>query len=377
MKALAHAREEACISDHNFIGTEQILLGLIAEYDGIAAQVLRSAGVNLKNARVEVQKIIGPGSDTVVLEKPPFTPSAKRTFELSLTESEKSGHSMVDTEHILLALICEGQGVASRILGNLGVELATIRPGVHKLHQALDAIMPDLYDQLIELLSKSQDDAAVKDLIARLPEEPQIKQHGKIPGKDIVFPWLGFGIKMLDSEKRKIVWAIDFSAYFTEKLFNGVRMGDLRSEVKEKFLSEAVSRHVGAHFIGERYQIPPFVLLCGFYRGFDANERLRGLAVSKTTQIQMRDLGALFRPRDRATVEGAGDQVNQNVSCLIISAQLNGYAVLVNGELDGFLHTKRKYPIDQNVEATVMCYGKNNRLLLTDKVAGGRDIAEA
>jgi ATP-dependent Clp protease ATP-binding subunit ClpC len=114
------------------VGTEQILLGLIGEGTGVAAKVLKSMGVNLKDARVEVEKIIGRGSGFVAVEIP-FTPRAKRVLELSLEEARQLGHNYIGTEHLLLGLIREGEGVAARVLENLGVDLAKVRTQVIRM----------------------------------------------------------------------------------------------------------------------------------------------------------------------------------------------------------------------------------------------------
>ena len=132
IKVIMLAQEEARRLGHNFVGTEQILLGLIGENTGIAAKTLKSMGVNLKDARVEVEKIIGRGSGFVAVEIP-FTPRAKRVLELSWDEARQLGHSYIGTEHLLLGLIREGEGVAARVLENLGVDLTKVRSHVIRL----------------------------------------------------------------------------------------------------------------------------------------------------------------------------------------------------------------------------------------------------
>ena len=132
IKVIMLAQEEARRLGHNFVGTEQILLGLIGEGTGVAAKVLKSMGVNLKDARVEVEKIIGRGSGFVAVEIP-FTPRAKRVLELSLEEARQLGHNYIGTEHLLLGLIREGEGVAARVLENLGVDLAKVRTKVIRM----------------------------------------------------------------------------------------------------------------------------------------------------------------------------------------------------------------------------------------------------
>ncbi|MGK7946007.1 MAG: ATP-dependent Clp protease ATP-binding subunit [Microcystaceae cyanobacterium] len=132
IKVIMLAQEEARRLGHNFVGTEQILLGLIGEGTGVAAKVLKSMGVNLKDARIEVEKIIGRGSGFVAVEIP-FTPRAKRVLELSLEEARQLGHNYIGTEHLLLGLIREGEGVAARVLENLGVDLSKVRTSVIRM----------------------------------------------------------------------------------------------------------------------------------------------------------------------------------------------------------------------------------------------------
>nr|QCI08456.1 Clp protease ATP binding subunit [Spermothamnion repens] len=129
IKVIMLAQEEARRLGHNFVGTEQILLGLIGEGTGIAAQVLKSMNVNLKDARIEVEKIIGRGSGFVAVEIP-FTPRAKRVLELSLEEARQLGHNYIGTEHLLMGLVREGEGVAARVLENLTVNVSSIRAEV-------------------------------------------------------------------------------------------------------------------------------------------------------------------------------------------------------------------------------------------------------
>ena len=115
IKVIMLAQEEARRLGHNFAGTEQVLLGLIGEGTGVAAKTLKSMGVTLKDARAEVEKIIGRGSGFVAVEIP-FTPRAKRVLELSWDEARQLGHNYIGTEHLLLGLIREGEGVAARVL---------------------------------------------------------------------------------------------------------------------------------------------------------------------------------------------------------------------------------------------------------------------
>jgi ATP-dependent Clp protease ATP-binding subunit ClpC len=114
------AQEESRRLGHNFLGSEQILLGLIGVGTGIAVEVLKSSGANsLKDVRAEVETLIGRGSGLVANETP-FTPKAEQIIKQSLEESRQLGHNLVDTEHLLLGVIQQGDGVAMRVLENLG-----------------------------------------------------------------------------------------------------------------------------------------------------------------------------------------------------------------------------------------------------------------
>ncbi|KAL7099429.1 hypothetical protein ACP275_09G084000 [Erythranthe tilingii] len=132
IKVIMLAQEEARRLGHNFVGTEQILLGLIGEGSGIAAKVIKSMGINLKDARIEVEKIIGRGSGFVAVEIP-FTPRAKRVLELALEEARQLGHNYIGSEHVLLGLLREGEGVAARVLENLGADPNNIRTQVIRM----------------------------------------------------------------------------------------------------------------------------------------------------------------------------------------------------------------------------------------------------
>ncbi|MBW4446061.1 MAG: ATP-dependent Clp protease ATP-binding subunit [Spirirestis rafaelensis WJT71-NPBG6] len=129
IRVIMLAQEEARRLGHNFVGTEQILLGLMGEGTGVAAKVLTELGVTLKDARREVEKIIGRGTGFVPPEIP-FTPKVKSLFEQSFKEARSLGHNYINTEHLLLGLTEAGEGVAAKVLQNLGVELQTIRSAV-------------------------------------------------------------------------------------------------------------------------------------------------------------------------------------------------------------------------------------------------------
>ena len=126
------AQEEARLLNHNYIGTEHILLGLIHEGEGVAAKALESLGISLEAVRAQVEEIIGHGGSTPSGHIP-FTPRAKKVLELSLREALQLGHNYIGTEHILLGLIREGEGVAAQVLVKLGADLSRVRQQVIQL----------------------------------------------------------------------------------------------------------------------------------------------------------------------------------------------------------------------------------------------------
>jgi hypothetical protein len=144
------AQEEARLLNHNYIGTEHILLGLIHEGDGVAARTLESLGISLEAVRAQVEEIIGRGG-SAPSGHIPFTPRAKKVLELSLREALQLGHNYIGTEHILLGLIREGEGVAAQVLVKLGADLSGVRRRV------------------IEILSGVGGSVSVQDMPAHFP----------------------------------------------------------------------------------------------------------------------------------------------------------------------------------------------------------------
>src|SRR3989441_7561312 len=120
------AQEEARMLDHNYIGTEHLLLGLVHEGTGIASTALESLGISLRDVRARVEAIIGRGGGGPHGQIP-FTPRAKKVLELSLREALQLGHDFIGTEHILLGLIREGEGVGAQVLVALGADLERVR----------------------------------------------------------------------------------------------------------------------------------------------------------------------------------------------------------------------------------------------------------
>src|ERR1700688_2121876 len=125
-KVLTLAQEEAQRFNHNYIGTEHLLLGLVREGDGVAAKVLSNLGVELNKVRSAVEFIIGRG-DRMVLGEIGLTPRAKKVIELALDEARRLKHTSIGTEHLLLGLVREGEGIAAGVLESLGVNLERVR----------------------------------------------------------------------------------------------------------------------------------------------------------------------------------------------------------------------------------------------------------
>ena len=143
-KVIILAKEEARRFNHDYIGTEHILLGLIREGEGVAATVLEKMGMDLQTIRLEVEKVVQPGPTTQILGDIPFTPRAKKALELAAEEARALGHNYIGTEHILLGLIREGESVASQVLLNLGLDLDRVR---NEVLQVLGAATPGFGQQ--------------------------------------------------------------------------------------------------------------------------------------------------------------------------------------------------------------------------------------
>ena len=158
-KVLQLANEEAQRFNHEYIGTEHILLGLIKEGSGVAANVLKNLDIDLGKVRGEVEKLIQSGPDMVTMGKPPRTPAAKRVIEYAMEEARGLGHNYVGTEHLLLGLIREEGGVAAQILMNLGLTLQQARDDVynllgHGMPGGSAPVLPPLPAQIAEAAEK-------------------------------------------------------------------------------------------------------------------------------------------------------------------------------------------------------------------------------
>jgi ribosomal protein S18 acetylase RimI-like enzyme len=156
-RVVVFAQEEARLLEHGYIGTEHLLLGLIAEGEGIGAQALRELEVSLGEVRARIEQIIGRG-EGVPTGNIPFTPRAKKVLELALRESHRLGHDYIGTEHILLGLVREGEGVAGQVLMTSGIRLADVRSTVEALLAGeapappiplLRAMLPSEFDEYL------------------------------------------------------------------------------------------------------------------------------------------------------------------------------------------------------------------------------------
>src|SRR5690606_1211791 len=132
-KVMALANQEAQRFNHEYIGTEHILLGLVKEGSGVGANVLKNLGVDLRKVRLEVEKLVRSGPDMVTMGKLPQTPRAKKVIEYAIEEARNLNHNYVGTEHLLLGLLREHDGVAAQVLMNLGLKLEEVREEVLNL----------------------------------------------------------------------------------------------------------------------------------------------------------------------------------------------------------------------------------------------------
>ena len=199
IKAIELSEKEARSLGHNYVGTEQILLGLIGEGTGIAAKVLKSLGVNLKDTRIEVKKIIGRGSGFVDVEIP-FTPRAKRVIELSLEQARRLGHNYIGTEHLLIGITKEsregdGGGVASLVFKNLGLELTYVMTQVLTRldnetvdsDKAIKSINPPIVKfnkNQKEPSDKEIDNREDNDLVSQLEKLASLKREGLLTNEE-------------------------------------------------------------------------------------------------------------------------------------------------------------------------------------------------
>ncbi len=153
-KVILLAKEEARKYNHDYVGTEHILLGLLKEGKGVAAAVLNNLGLGLDKITLEIEKLVQSGPSTKVNGDVPFTSRAKKVIEMAMDEARSLGHNYIGTEHLLLGLIAEGEGVASQVLINLGLDLGRVREEVMNL---LGSATPGFGDWISSASSKPQD----------------------------------------------------------------------------------------------------------------------------------------------------------------------------------------------------------------------------
>lgn len=176
-RVIVLAQEEAGRLDHTYIGTEHLLLGLLAEGDGVGARALGSLGIFLPSVRTEIEKTVGRGP-TPPAGHIPFTPRAKRVLELSLLEARELGNQHIGTEHLLLGLVREGEGVAAQVIGRLGGKLDNVRMAV-----MATLSVPQIPERAVDLRTMLPDefatylDWAIDDYAAEL------ERNGKATGE--------------------------------------------------------------------------------------------------------------------------------------------------------------------------------------------------
>src|SRR5207302_1075821 len=160
-KVIYLAREEAARLQHDYIGTEHLLLGVIREGEGIAATVLNNLGLDLDRIRQEVENMVSASGGTMTIGEIPFTPRAKRVLELAVEEARSLGHNYVGTEHLLLGLIREGEGVAAKVLLELGVDRKRVR------------------EETLKLLGGAPSASGSSERTEERPETPALNQFGR------------------------------------------------------------------------------------------------------------------------------------------------------------------------------------------------------
>jgi ATP-dependent Clp protease ATP-binding subunit ClpC len=182
-RVVVFAQEEARDLNHNYIGTEHLLLGLLRDADSIAGQALRGLDISQDAVREQVTEIIGRGKRSPSGHIP-FTPRAKKVLELSLREALQLNHSYIGTEHILLGLVGEGEGVAAQVLTKLGGSLSRVRDKVIELAPAGTGEGPELSSQLRRAGPRGPQDTFLRRLEAIEERLAAIERHLGLPGED-------------------------------------------------------------------------------------------------------------------------------------------------------------------------------------------------
>jgi bifunctional DNase/RNase len=316
-KVLSLAREEAQRFQHNYIGTEHLLLGLVREGEGVAAQVLSNLGVQLNKVRSAVEFIIGRG-DRIVLGESGLTLRAKKVIELAMDEARRLNHHYIGTEHLLLGLVREGEGIAAGVLESLGVNLEKVRAQtIQALSQAgaPQVVSRSRFSQthLIQSLMEVGDErfdtftVQVSRVLSRAEEEAQLFQHDFIGTEHLTLALTreskGVAASVLSSlgvELTKIRSAVEFSLSETA-LIAPTQVG-LTPQIKQVIaLAVDEARRLNHHHIGLEH------LLLGLLReekGFTASV-LESLGVT-LEQARIETIRELSQPAQLQQMEGLG-----------------------------------------------------------------------
>jgi ATP-dependent Clp protease ATP-binding subunit ClpA len=211
-RVLSLAQEEAQRFQHNYIGTEHLLLGLVREGEGVAAKVLSNLGVELYRVRNAVEFIIGRG-DRIVLGEIGLTPRAKKVIELAVDEARRLNHHYIGTEHLLLGLVREGSGIAAGVLESLGVNLEKVRT------QTIQVLSQSGAAQTMETaaISPPSQTEAVKKVLSLAQEESQFYQHDYVGTEHLLLGLVREGdgvaakvLSKLGAELEKVRSAVEF-----------------------------------------------------------------------------------------------------------------------------------------------------------------------
>jgi len=173
------AQEEAKRLAHDYVGTEHILLGLITLGEGVASTVFKNLGIDSRKVRMEIEKIVGPGDNALVLGEIPFTPQAKKVLEFAVEEAQQMGHTYIGTEHLLLGLLREEEGVASRVLVNLRLNLKAVRAEVLTILNDSNATAANSRDQQEEQAEEQESPARKKAEKAPKSKTPNLDEYSR------------------------------------------------------------------------------------------------------------------------------------------------------------------------------------------------------
>jgi ATP-dependent Clp protease ATP-binding subunit ClpC len=206
-KVMQLANQEARRLNHEYIGTEHILLGLVREGTGVAAKVLEILDIDLRKLRLEVEKIVQAGPDMVTMGKLPPTPRAKKVVEYAIDEARKLDQNFVGTEHLLLGLIRENEGVGAQVLLNLGLSLPLVRDEVLKLIGRSGTLPSPPAAPLVESFSEKPLRTGVDAAESRMPGESRWRPPRKV---DLAIQWIRQLCDFFEQMKRDAVSGQDF-----------------------------------------------------------------------------------------------------------------------------------------------------------------------